>query len=212
MLTTEPNDSKWCCFEGRFPLIRLPAYPPNLERVLANGKASGISRKLNNLFCFSTIGVNGDFFKLPTPSDFVVCGQTYDHMLDIERRQHPLHWIHYASEVRQQAAMDVQVDTSIVPQIELGILHLNPYIEQFCHLRDQPTRVLYASEPNDQPASSNMIATILHINTISVSTPCRAYVWRNDPTSNEGEFVNVLSSHYDPLQYPLLFPHGSPGW
>jgi len=212
MLTTEPNKSKWCCFEGRFPLLRLPPYPPNLDRVLANGKASGISRKLNNLFCFSTIGVNGDFLKLPTPSNVVLCGRTYHRMLDIERGQHPLRWFLYASEDRQRAAMDVQVDSSIVRQIELAILHSNPYIEKFRHLRDQPPGVPYALELKNQPASSNEIAAILHINTISVSSPRSVYVWRNDPTSNEGEFVNVLSSHYEPLQYPLLFPHGSPGW
>lgn len=25
-------------------------------------------------------------------------------------------------------------------------------------------------------------------------------------------YVHILSRHYEPLQYPLLFPHGTPGW
>jgi hypothetical protein len=25
-------------------------------------------------------------------------------------------------------------------------------------------------------------------------------------------FVPILSCQYEPLQYPLLFPHGTPGW
>jgi hypothetical protein len=133
-------------------------------------------------------------------------------MLDIECGQHPLRLFLYASEDRQRAAMDVQVDCSIVQQIELVILHSNPDVEEFRHLRDQSPGVPYALELKNQPASSNEIAAILHINTISFSSPRSVYVWHHDPTSNEGEFVNVLSSHYEPFASPLLCPHGSPVW
>jgi hypothetical protein len=35
-------------------------------------------------------------------------------------------------------------------------------------------------------------------------------MWRNrDP---EPTFMPIYSRHYEPLQYPLLFPHGTPGW
>lgn len=40
--------------------------------------------------------------------------------------------------------------------------------------------------------------------------PRNILIWQNGhhlPT-----FVPILSRHYEPLQYPLLFPHGTPGW
>jgi hypothetical protein len=30
--------------------------------------------------------------------------------------------------------------------------------------------------------------------------------------SNQGEFVDILSSHYQPLQYPMIFFRASSGW
>jgi hypothetical protein len=133
-------------------------------------------------------------------------------MLDIERGQHPLQWFLYASEDRHQAAVEIQVDSPIVQQIEHSMLQSNPYMEKFRFLRDQPPGVPYALELKNQPSSSTEIAAILHINSISDSSPRSVFVWRNHPTGNVGEFVNVLSSHYEPLQYPLFFLDASPGW
>jgi hypothetical protein len=96
---------------------------------------------LNNLFCFSTIGVIGDFLKLPMPSKVVVCGRTYHRMLDVKHGQHPLRWFHYASEDTQPAAMDLKVDSSNMRQIELAILDSNLYIEKLPHPHDQPPGV-----------------------------------------------------------------------
>lgn len=28
----------------------------------------------------------------------------------------------------------------------------------------------------------------------------------------EGEFISILSPHYEPLQCPIFFPHGTHGW
>jgi hypothetical protein len=99
LLNTEQNASS-CCFDGQFPTLQLRLYAPNIDALLCEGRASDISRKLNNLFCFSTIGVHGSFQNLPSPSNVVLCGRSYHRMLDIERGQHPLRWFLYASEDR----------------------------------------------------------------------------------------------------------------
>jgi len=83
MLKTERN-SLWCSFDSQFPLLQLHPYPPNMDASLSEGTAFDISRILNNLFCFSTIGVHGSFQNLPSPSYIVQCGRPYHRMLDIE--------------------------------------------------------------------------------------------------------------------------------
>jgi hypothetical protein len=97
-------------------------------------------------------------------------------------------------------------------QIELGILQFNLYTEKFRHLRDQSSRLLYGLDLKIQPPLLNENAVILYTNFTPVFSPRSVYELWNDPTSKEGEFVNVLSSHYESLQYPLLFPIGSQGW
>jgi hypothetical protein len=133
-------------------------------------------------------------------------------MLHIERGQHPLRWLLYASEDRHQTAAHIDVGSSIVPQIEQTMLHSNAYMEKFRLLRDQPPGVPYALELKNQPSTSSEIPAIIRTNSIANSSPCGVHVWRNHPTAKEGEFVDILSSHYEPLQYPLLFLHASPGW
>jgi len=41
--------------------------------------------------------------------------------------------------------------------------------------------------------------------------PRSVYIHRK-ATGAMSEEISILSSHYEPLQYPLLFPHGTPGW
>ena len=40
--------------------------------------------------------------------------------------------------------------------------------------------------------------------------PCSVVIWNN--SSHEPSFVSIFTPHYEALQYPLLFPHGTRGW
>jgi len=151
MLSTEMNNALWRCFNGKFTSLRLRLYPPNIDTLLSDGKVSDTSCKLNNLFCFSVMGIHGSFRQLPTPSYDVLCRRTYRRMLDIERGQHPLRWFLYFYEDRHHMGVDIQVDSPIVQQIEHNMLQSHPYMEQFRFLCDQPPGVPYALELKNQP-------------------------------------------------------------
>jgi len=81
-----------------------------------------------------------------------------------------------------------------------------------CLLRNQPPGVPYALELNNQPSTSTEIAAAIHTDSIANSSLCSMHVWRNHPTAHEGEFVDILSSDYEPLQYLHLFLHTFLGW
>ncbi|KAN0079303.1 hypothetical protein V8E54_004517, partial [Elaphomyces granulatus] len=54
------------------------------------------------------------------------------------------------------------------------------------------------------------VAAIIHTSGIRHVDPRRVVIFgRTDPQPQE---VPVLSPYYEPLQYPLLFPHGTTGW
>jgi hypothetical protein len=81
-------------------------------------------------------------------------------MLDIERGQHPLRWFLYASKDRYHAAVEIQVDSPIVLQIEHSMLQSNADIEKFRFRHDQPPVVRYALVLKNQPLSSTEMAAI----------------------------------------------------
>ena len=211
LLNTERNSS-WCYLDRQFPSLQLRPYPPSIDALLSQGRASDISCKLNNLLSFCTIGVHGSFQNLPSPSTIVSCGRSYHRMLDIERGQYPLRWFLYAAEDRHQTAADIDVGSSIVQQIEQTMHHSNAYMDKFRLLRDQPPGVPSALELKNQPSTCSEIAATIHTNSIANSHPRSVYDWRNHPTPDEEEFEYILSSHYEHLEYPLLFLHTSPGW
>jgi len=92
------------------------------------------------------------------------------------------------------------------------MLHSNAYKEKFHLLHDQPLGVPYALELKNKPSTCTEIAAVIHINSLANYSSRSVHIWRNNPSANEGEFVDILSSDYEPLQYPLLFLHASLGW
>ena len=54
------------------------------------------------------------------------------------------------------------------------------------------------------------IATVIHSGTIGDISPRSVYIWKFG--QRQPEFISILNEHYESLQYPLLFPHGTLGW
>jgi hypothetical protein len=50
----------------------------------------------------------------------------------------------------------------------------------------------------------------MHIADTTETRPRSILIWHN--RNQEPTFIPIFSQHYEPLQYPLLFPHGTPGW
>lgn len=80
-------------------------------------------------------------------------------------------------------------------QIEQTILHSNACMEKFHLLCNQLPGVPYALELKNQPSTSSEIAILIPTNSSTNFSPCSVQVLRNHPTVNEGEFVDILSSH-----------------
>jgi hypothetical protein len=59
-------------------------------------------------------------------------------------------------------------------------------------------------------SSNSDFAAILHAANSTSIDPQNILIWRN--SDQEPSFVPICSHHYEPLQYPVLFPHGSSGW
>jgi hypothetical protein len=60
------------------------------------------------------------------------------------------------------------------------------------------------------PSANGDFAVLAHIANSTSFQPRSIVIWKHRDA--EPEFINLLSPHYEPMQYPLLFPHGELGW
>ena len=73
-------------------LLRLPELPTYFTDYVNSraNQASLNSRKVNGLFAFPSIAVEGQFKILPAPSNVVITGRVYHKIWDINQGQHSL--------------------------------------------------------------------------------------------------------------------------
>ena len=63
----------------------------------------------------------------------------------------------------------------------------------------------------ENSTANGEVAAIIHVANLHSIKPRSIYIHRK-ATGTMAEEVSILSSYYEPLQYPLLFPHGTLGW
>lgn len=205
------EDNGWCCLRGKHIVPRLPPYPAIVEETFASHQAvlCSISRKLNNLFAFTILGVTGGFQSLPTPSNVAISGRVYHQILDISQGNHSLRWFLYDEAGRNIRAVQQQVPQTLVACFREFLNRVNPYIHQLRASFD-PTNVQHLSIELHQPTSSGEVAAVIHGNNLHQVHPRNILIQQNGQPAPQR--IDILSPFYEPLQYPILFPHGTLGW
>ncbi|KAJ7226531.1 hypothetical protein B0H12DRAFT_1240560 [Mycena haematopus] len=102
------NKSKSCFIcgpEGAHFVEPLPDPPEQWAPLLADKRLSGLSQKLNNVFCLTALGVHdGDFMKFPSGVSSVTLnsGRTYHRIIPTTEGDHAMCWfIHDPSTFHQ---------------------------------------------------------------------------------------------------------------
>jgi Helitron helicase-like domain at N-terminus len=204
----------FCCNKGKWFPPPLPALPPSIENVIENSPSrntlSSRSRCLNNLFCFTALGATQHFQHFATGlASVAITGRTYHRLFDITDNTHSLHWYLYDSLDRRQHAETLNVPNDWTSAIDNALQSVNPYVRSLRRFSSLPSGTTNALELSDV-GSNGDFAAILHAGNSSNIQPRSVVIWQNraaDPT-----FISIYSRHYEPLQYPVLFPHGTPGW
>ncbi|KAF6514101.1 hypothetical protein HZS61_006357 [Fusarium oxysporum f. sp. conglutinans] len=210
LLSTEKGG--WCCSNGSRTAPKLPPYPPDFQHWLDTTALplSALSRRLNYLFAFSALGATEGFVHFGVPSDVVVAGRVYHRLLNLSSGDHSMRWFLYDESARSGKALVTKVPLTAVHETRRLLQSVNPYLSSIRHaLQQVPSEATpLAVELRDSSASGEIAAII---NTQNLNTvDCRKVVFFRH--GGRAQFVHVLSRHYEPLQYPLFFPHGTPGW
>ena len=82
------EDTTFCCRSGKIDVDELPALPPRWLEMFHDVNFRKASRKYNNLFCFTALGITGDerFVHQAAPSCVKINGRTYHRVLPGDMR------------------------------------------------------------------------------------------------------------------------------
>lgn len=135
----------------------------------------------------------------------------YHQMLDLERGQHSIRWFLYDNYVRNVHARSQRVSPILVETVHQFLEVMNPFV---LHLRSSfegldDSSILMALKPFT-PTAAGEVAVLIHANNIQQVHPRSIFIYRQHQT--RPTIINILNHLYELLQYPLFFPHGTPGW
>ena len=212
LLLTGEHDG-FCCSNGKKKTPRLPPLPPRILSISQERNISPYSRRLNNLFSFTAIGASKGFQSFATGLwNVAITGRTYHRIFDVTNTNHCLHWYLYDENDRQQEGTNQKVALSWIHAVKQDLNDINPYVHhlhQFSSTWSYNAHATTALELSDITATGDF-AAIMHANNSTDVRPRSVVVWHN--SQNNPSFIPIFSRHYEPLQYPVLFPHGNLGW
>ncbi|KAL0291595.1 UNVERIFIED_CONTAM: hypothetical protein Scaly_2631000 [Sesamum calycinum] len=192
----------FCCSNGQVSLSTLNV--PNELRDLFFGSSQmclhfkANSRTYNNAFAFTSFGV------------------TYDK--ELCRTNLQLYFHDIENEVDNRLAVSDKLKQELVLMI-MKLLEVNPYSFFFRSLREIPELHDYKIILRADPGLDQRIYNVPTVDQVAAiwkdSDECEESQSRDIrvyPKSGRSQKIEYYYGCYDPLQYPLLFPRGEPGW
>ena len=191
----------------------LPPLPPEFDTLIAHPDISHSSRVLNLIFSFAALETTHPFPSLRGgPSFFAIQGKIYHRI----RPSHPnscIRWLLYDGFMAKKCPFQEWAATlppSWIASVKKALRRHNPFVRQIQLLSRNIPRcpstslILYDSGADEVAALiNNDNTTAMHVHTRSL---------RICTTDNNVQYVPVTSRLWEPLAYPLLFPHGTLGW
>ena len=213
LLNLERNG--WCCNYGRYvkQWIPLQPLPQTIVEVCDNRsyKISWLSRRINALYAFTAIGTTGEFINFSGLSNVAVTGRVYHRMLDLSSKGHSFHWFLYDETNRYTVGCQHHIPATIIETLSRVFSDVNPYVQK---LRSAFTNIADTTKPFNielnLPSQGGELAAIIHAANVTQVDQRHIVVFNLSDAAPR--FISILSNQYEPLQYPLLFPFGDPGW
>ena len=206
----------FCCGHAGQHFAKVPHLPPlptEFNSLITHPDISHSSRILNLIFSFAALETTHPFPSLPgSRSFFAIQGKIYHRI----RPTHPnscIRWLLYDGFMAKNCPFHEWASSlppSWIRSIKKALKRHNPFVRQIQFLSSRiprcpsATLFLYDSGAAEVAAlinDNNTTATRVHMRSLRIST-----------TDNNVQYISVTSRLWEPLAYPLLFPHGTLGW
>lgn len=208
----------FCCGpDGKFgrAIPRLPPLPAQFDTFLDDPRLSGSSRPLNLLFSFASMETSEPFPENFGQHAFVaIQGRVY-HRIRPTHENNAIRWILYDGFLANEAPHRNWANLLPIEWIEAvreALLEVNPFALALKTLGSLspsvcPTAHISLQDTGNTPE----IAAILNYNNTTLSqvnARTMIVIQRN----GHNQTIAATSRFWEPLAYPLLFPHGTFGW
>lgn len=192
----------------------LPPYPQEWETFLHDRKTGGLSRKFNQLFSLTALGVyDGDFMHFSPGVSAVTLngGRTYHRILPAHEGQHAIRWFIHDPHAMFAKGDDLQIPHEWINRALAGLERVNPFISELENLNvydDDDDIALHLQYSDANPSAE--IAAIISLAPASLPTRRKLVIQRKG--ADAPVFLDLFSPFVEPLHYLLLLPYGTLGW
>ena len=210
----------FCCGPNgnRYLSVRpLPPLPDEFQIFLRSPDISALSRKLNLIFSFAAMKSSHTFPTPGTPSFVAVAGRIYHYVGLRPQDNTAIRWMLYdgfenSSIPHHTSARDIP--SSWIRAVRTSLTLYNPFVSTVLSLRElrlqSPTQFASASILIQDSGCAEIAAVICYENTLrSQISPRNLLISTAD---NRNQTIKTVSRLWEPMAYPLLFPHGTLGW
>ena len=208
----------FCCGKDGQYLITVPPLPPLPEQYavfLDDPQISSLSRILNLIFSFASLETTHQFPDINGPPGFVaIQGRVY-HRVRPSHSNSAVHWFLYDGFVRDKiphSEWAASIPSAWIDAVQDSLLTHNSFVQSLCFLSSiDPNQCPDAHLTiKDSGPTSEIAAVMNYANTTQTNTRSRnIVVIRQD---GENQSISTISRLWEPLAYPLLFPHATLGW
>ncbi|CDO69901.1 hypothetical protein BN946_scf184884.g60 [Trametes cinnabarina] len=193
----------------------LPPLPFEYEVFIHHPKLSFLSRTLNLVFSFASLETTAEFPRFEGDPGFVAIQGRIYHRIRPQHTNSAVRWLLYdgfLSSTAPHADLLPSLPAPWIDTVRSVLLRVNPFTQQL--------RILGQLDPSECPdahlildgnATTPELAAIMSYNNTALSevNARRLVVSRTDSRNHT---IPITSRLWEPLAYPLLFPHGTLGW
>ena len=179
---------------------------------------SPVSHLLNLMFSFAALESSRDFPPIPPggPAFLAMAGRLY-HRIRPEHQNSAVRWLLYDGFANDcmpfsDAAWASKVPPSWIEAVQSALSDHNPFTRTLLYLAGiDPALCPTAHIRLDPVGPGNEIAAIMNFDntTLGDVNTRTSIVVRHNGTH---QFISAISRLWEPLAYPLFFPHGTLGW
>jgi hypothetical protein len=218
LLSSERVSSSFCCgprgSHGQ-NYQSLPRLPREYLEFIHSHDVSKLSRKLNLTFSFASLETTMEFPNNNGGSSFVaIQGRSY-HRVRPRHSSSAIRWILFDG--FETAHIPFPTNSSQIPNMWITALkrslsRVNPFVKSLITFASQiphaPNLHLELAENGVTPE----VAAIIRFDNTSLREIAPRTIVIQQNVDQRPQQVSTTSSLWEPLVYPLLFPHGTRGW
>lgn len=211
----------FCCGRnGKYANVPapLPPMPEQYDAFVNHPHISSLSRLLNLIFSFAALESSQEFPPIPPggPSFLAMAGRLY-HRVRPDHQDSAVRWLLYDGFANNSipyatSAWAAKVPISWIVAVQGALSEHNPFARALLYLAGIDPFICPSAHIRLNPVGpGNEIAAVMNYDNTSLGDvhARESIVVRHNGNHHS---ISAISRLWEPLVYPLLFPHGTLGW